>query len=71
MPPPGRPLTSMTTGPSSVSLISVCRQPMVTPSARAAVSGDAENVGLELGRERTSACSNRSPGTANGTAFGH
>ena len=29
MPPPGRPLTSMMTGPSSVSLISVCKQPDV------------------------------------------
>ena len=35
-PPPGRPLTSMTTGPASVHFSSTCRTPDSTPTARTA-----------------------------------
>ena len=48
-PPPTRAFSSMTRGPSGVSLISVCNAPYCTPSARIASSASATTAASSAG----------------------
>ena len=67
-PPPSRPLTSMTRGPSGVNLISVCRQPVSTPTARTAAEATSSAAALWEG---VRSAGMKKPVSRNGGASGN